>query len=341
MSTEFDRIISFENLYKAHRRARLGKRHKKEVIEFEMRLSENLWRLHYELKYGKYQVGDYHRFMVYDPKEREIQAISYRDRVVQHSLCDNYLTPLLEKHLIYDNAACRQNKGTHFAIRRLRSFMTEHFKKYGFRGYFIKADVRKYFHNIDHTILKLKLEKLKIPSDILYLLYCIIDSYQDRLGFGLPMGNQTSQAFALLYLNDLDRIIKETFQIKHYIRYMDDLIMIIIEKKSADKIMKKIKNYLYRELLIINPKSQVLPLKNGISFLGWTFTFGQNGAIVQKPKKSSKARIIAKIKDKIYLYKQNIVSKEKLEATQISYLAHLKYGNNYYFLGKILNIFFK
>ena len=61
--------------------------------------------------------------MVYDPKEREIQAISYWDRVVQHSLCDNYLTPLLEKHLIYDNAACRQNKGTHFAIRRLRSFM--------------------------------------------------------------------------------------------------------------------------------------------------------------------------------------------------------------------------
>lgn len=67
--------------------------------------------------------------MIYDPKEREIQAISYRDRIVQHSLCDNYLTPFLENHLIDVNCACRRGKGTDFAIKKLRMYMSSYYKK--------------------------------------------------------------------------------------------------------------------------------------------------------------------------------------------------------------------
>ena len=153
------------------------------------------------------------------------------------------------------------------------------------------------------------------------------------------MGNQTSQAFALLYLNDIDRRIKEILQIKYYIRYMDDLIMIVNNKTIADTILKKTANHLIAEQLTINPKSQVIPIKNGISFLGWTFTYGQNGAIVQKPKKSSKARIIEKAKDKIYLYNQNAISLEDLHSTYTSYKAHLQYGNSHHFSKRITKVF--
>lgn len=169
---DFDKIISFECLYAAHRRARQGKRHKKEVIEFEMNLSQNLWELHYDLKYNRYKVGGYHKFMIYDPKKREIQAISYRDRVVQHSICDNYLSPLLEKHLIHDNAACRKNKGTSFAVKRVRKFMTEHYKKYNNNGYVVKLDITKYFLSINHNYLKQKLIKLAV-SDRIYISCCV------------------------------------------------------------------------------------------------------------------------------------------------------------------------
>ena len=115
-SKNFLEIISFQNLYKAHIRARQSKQHKKEVIQFETQLSKNFWALHYDLNYKKYETGGYHKFMIYDPKEREIHAISYRDRIVQHSLFDNYLTPLLEKHLVNSNCACRKGKGTDYAI---------------------------------------------------------------------------------------------------------------------------------------------------------------------------------------------------------------------------------
>lgn len=301
--TDFENIISFENLYKAHRRARLGKRHKAEVIQFEANLSENLWSVHYDLKYGKYKVGGYHSFMIYDPKEREIQAIGYRDRVVQHSLCDNYLIPLLEKHLIYDNAACRKNKGTSFVIKRWRSFMRDHYRKHGTDGYFVKLDVSKYFPSIDHKILKSKLERIVKDEKILNLLFSIIDSYNGEVGKGLPMGNQTSQCFALLYLDELDRYIKETLRIKHYVRYMDDMLFIVENKDIAQNILNEVEKILNENNLEMNKKSQAISIKNGILFLGWRFYFGKNGEIVQTVKKESRQRMIKHIKYLNYLEK--------------------------------------
>lgn len=187
-SREFLEVISFESLYKAHMRARLGKRGKREVIEFEMNLSENLWDLHYDLLYGRYKMSEYRKFMIHDPKAREIQAISYRDRVIQHSICDNYLVPLLEKRLIFYNVACRKNKGTGLAISALKKLMTSHYKKCGLGGYIIKIDIKKYFDSIDHELLKDKIRLLGIPCDMIGLLNCIIDSYSCEDGERNPHG---------------------------------------------------------------------------------------------------------------------------------------------------------
>lgn len=93
----FESIYDFENLYKAHKLARLGKQSKKEVIEYELYLAENLKRLEYHLKNKTYAIKGYRKFVIHDPKTREIQALSYGDMVLQHSLCDNVLGPYLEQ----------------------------------------------------------------------------------------------------------------------------------------------------------------------------------------------------------------------------------------------------
>ena len=113
MSTDYERVCDFNSLYEAHKRARRGKRCKREVTAFEMDLAANLWDIKHRLEAGSYAVSGYKRFMIHDPKDREIQALCYGDRVVQHSLCDNVLTPFFERRLIYDNCACRVGKGTH------------------------------------------------------------------------------------------------------------------------------------------------------------------------------------------------------------------------------------
>lgn len=332
--TDFENIISFENLYKAHRRARLGKRHKKEVVLFEANLSENLWAIHYDLKYGKYRVEGYHSFTIYDPKEREIQAITYRDRVVQHSLCDNYLIPLLDKHLIYDNAACRKNKGTSFAIKRWRKFMCKHYHLYGKTGYFVKADVSKYFPSIDHTILKNKLRGIIDDKRIFELLCVIIDSYNFDANVGLPMGNQTSQCFALFYLDSIDRYIKEKMRIKYYVRYMDDMLLIVLDKQTAKNILFLIYHMLEEHNLKLNIKSQIIPVKNGVTFLGWRFLFNDKGRIVQVVKNKSKERILKRVETMHYPIGKCINPMLSLS----SYKGYLKKGNCYKFYSKIKNI---
>ena len=237
----YDEIHSFQNLYKAHLAARKGKRDKTDVIRFEMNLAENLYELQQALLDKTYHPKGYKHFYVYDPKLRSIYAPSYADRVVQHCLCDNILTPVLEKHLIYDNAACRVGKGTHFSIYRLSGFMRDFYGKYKDGGFFLKCDVRKYFDSIDHDVLKEKLKKVFGSDDIFVLLCRIIDSYELARGKGLPLGNQTSQWFALLYLDEADRLIKEKLRIKYYVRYMDDFILLHHSKEYLHECLFRIR----------------------------------------------------------------------------------------------------
>lgn len=333
--TDWERVISYESLYKAHRRARLGKRHKKEVILFEANLSENLWNLHYRLKYHKYSIDGYHKFTIYDPKEREVQAISYEDRVVQHSLCDNYLTPIIDKYLIFDNVACRVSMGSSKAISRFREFMCKYYRKHKRDGYFVKIDVRKYFANISHELLKEKLKKILKDENCLELTYKIIDSYNQSTDIGLPIGNQSSQYFALLYLNDFDRYFKEVLKIKYYIRYMDDILMIVESKEMAQKCIELGERILNHERLIINPKSYYRPIKSGVEFLGWNFSFTPTGGIMQKLKKSAKKRILKKCKYVKYLVKVHKLSDERLMNSKVSYAGLLMRGNAYIFCKRL------
>ncbi|MBR0032224.1 MAG: RNA-directed DNA polymerase [Treponema sp.] len=335
----FEDIISFESLLEAHKRARRSKQHKKEVIEFEAHLSRNLWALHYELKYRKYAVGEYRKFMIYDPKEREIQAIPYRDRIVQHSVCDNLLIPLLERYLIDANCACRIGKGNDHAIKLLRSFMADHYKKHGCKGCFIKLDIKKYFPSIDHSVLYEKLEKFGFDGGANWLLHVIIDSYGG--GLGLPMGNQSSQCFALLYLDRIDRIIKEKLRVKFYVRYMDDMILLLPDKKKAGLCFSLLSDEIKKERLVLNPKSTISGVKNGIEFLGWRFRFADSGKIVQKLKKASKQRIFEKVRFAKYLFIAGRKSFDDMTSSAASYRGHFLRGdawNVYCRVRKILSV---
>ena len=257
----FDAMLDFQNMYRAYRRAAAGKRDKREVIEFELDLSRNLWKIIQQMEDKTYRVGGYHKFMIYDPKERKIEALSFRDRVVQHCLCDNILKPYFENRLIYDNAACREGKGTDFARDRLTGFLREHYKKHGTKGYILKYDIRHYFDSIDHEILKGMLKDIP-DRNVLGLLYHIIRSYEGTTEpetgrkKGLPLGNQTSQWFALYYLDPVDRLIKERMHIKHYVRYMDDGVLIHESKEYLNEALVRMRDKA-KELHLDEPEGKL------------------------------------------------------------------------------------
>ena len=331
----FELVYRFDNLYRAYCAAARGKRDQRGIVRFGLDLSANLWQLHDELESGSYRPIGYYHFKVYDPKERDIMSPHFRDRVVQHSLCDNVLAPWFERRLIYDCAACRRDKGTAFAEDRLEDFLRRFHAGHGTQGYVLKVDVRKFFDNIDHAVLKRRLERFPDPR-VRDLLELIIDSCNAETGKGLPLGNQASQWFALYYLDPIDRIIKERYRIRYYTRYMDDLVLVHESKAYLGLVLRDIRRYAGRELgLAFNDKTQIHPLSQGVDYVGWHYYLTDTGKVIKRLRASNKRRFKRRLKRMREAYARGEVDLDAVLRSLASYNGHLERGDTWQLRGRV------
>ncbi|MDO5139354.1 MAG: reverse transcriptase/maturase family protein [Oscillospiraceae bacterium] len=277
---------------------------------------------------------------MYEPKKRTIHALRYRDRVVQHCLCDEVLEPLFEKRLIYDNSACRKGKGTLFAVNRLSLFLRKFYRIHGNSGYFLKCDVRKFFDSIGHDQLKAILRRIIQDRSIYALCEMIIDSYETSLGKGLPLGNQSSQWFALLYLDGLDRLCKERLRLKYYTRYMDDIVIVHEDKNYLHECVHQMREFAQFERgLTFNEKTQIFPLKNGVEYLGFRFALSDSGAVVRRVKTSSKLRYKRRLRRYQALYREGWIEMSDIRQSLAGFHGHLKHGDTYWLRRRALGKF--
>lgn len=164
--------------------------------------------------------------------------------------------------------------------------------------------------------------------DVYALLEHIIDSYETEPGKGLPLGNQSSQWFALYYLDGLDRMVKEQLRVRAYVRYMDDFILIHPDKEFLRKCLLQMKEYLERELkLEFNEKTQILPMKNGIGFLGFHFYLSETGKVIRKVRRRTKTKYRRRLREMIYLYREWQMDASDVHQVLSSYKAHLDHGH--------------
>lgn len=258
----FDAVVEPENLRLAFWKASRGKRGKSDCREFAANLDDELERLRLGLIDGTYPIGNYHRFLIQDPKERQISAAEFGERVLHHALM-NVCEPYFDRWLIGTTFACRKGKGQVRAVQHAYA-MARKFK------WFLKCDIRKFFDSIPHEGLKEALSKKIKDPYVLSWLAKIIDTYCTTPGRGLPIGNLTSQHFANLYLSPVDQIVSRfPAGTLGYVRYMDDFVF-----WSDDKDVLKT---LFRGLVSLVEKSLGLQLKetsylnrtcHGMDFLG-------------------------------------------------------------------------
>ena len=188
--TDFEKVIDFKNMYKAFRRSKCGKGYKSSSAKFDIMALDGVNALIEQLKNKTYKVSGYNEFKVYEPKERIIKTTSFKDKVVQHSLCDNVVLPRLQDVFIYDNSAGQKGKGTLFGLNRLSEQMKAFYKRYGLNGYILKCDISKFFYNIPHEQLKdIVNYYFSYDKDICWLCNLFIDSTE---GKGLPFHNWLS-----------------------------------------------------------------------------------------------------------------------------------------------------
>lgn len=321
----FEVVYDFSNLYAAYRAARKGKRWKDAVAKVESNALEAVTVLQKELSEGAYKPGNYHEFYVFEPKKRLIQTNSIKDKIVQHAFCDNILYPVLSRPFILDNYGSQVGKGTHFGLDRLRDFMREYYHKHGSAdGWVLKADVRHYFASIRHDILKRDVNRLLTDPRSQALSDAIIDSTPGNVG--IPIGNQSSQVYALLYLNELDHFVKEVLHVRYYGRYMDDFYLISEDKEALREAWRKIEQLLAPRGLELNQKTQIFPLRNGLDFLGFHTYLTDSGKVIRKVRRSSKDRMRRKLRKYAVMYENGAMTRKQIEESYQSWRAHASHG---------------
>ena len=332
--TDFEKVIDFENMYKAYRKAKCGKGYKKSSAKFNLVALDGVNILIEQLKNKTYTVSTYTEFKVYEPKERIIKTSSFKDKVVQHSLCDNVLLPRLQEIFIYDNCAGQKGKGTLFGLNRLSEQMQRFHKAYGFDGYILKCDITKFFYNISHEQLKSIVNyHFGYDEDICWLCNLFIDSTE---GKGLPLGNQVNQGFALLYLDGMDKLIKYKLGIEFYGRYMDDFYLIHHDKEYLKYCLAVITEHLKTLDLTLNSKTQIFPFKNGVNYLGFHTYVTDTGKVIRKLKNQNKRNAQKKFVRMARLVAEGKLPIEKFNASYSAWKNHISHGNCYK-LGKVMD----
>jgi hypothetical protein len=354
-------FIDLQGLYQAYRQCRRHKGATANAQRYDIRLLDNLFETLEALRARTFSPSRSIRFVVQKPKAREIHAADFRDRVVHHWLVPR-LERLYEPIFIHDVYSNRMGKGTHGAIDRLQSFMHAQ----GAQGWFLQLDIANFFNTIDRAILfRLLQQRLRKAvrqkklgreeGDALRWLCHVLLRHDasahsvfrgdvkllnlvpehKRLGSagkhkGLPIGNLTSQFFANVYLNELDQYLKHELKCRHYLRYVDDFILLADNPERLLAWRGQIQAFLREHLqLELKALSAPKPVKSGVDFLGY---------IVYPHYRLVRRRVVGNLRERLEAFQSQWVEAdvlrldepalERLRATLASYWGHFRHADS-------------
>jgi retron-type reverse transcriptase len=245
-----------------------------------------------------YNTSEYNNFTIYEPKQRIVSSLKYEDRIV-HNAIINVIGTIFIKSFISQTFSCIKGRGILKGLNTLKYYL----KDVENTRYCLKLDIKKFYHNINHDILKQQLRTKFKDKNLLRLLDNIVDSFPQVV----PFGNLTSQYFGNFYLSKFDHWLKEVKIVKYYLRYCDDIIVLSDDKKYLHDLRREIQEYLKDNLKLELSKYQVFPVNSrGIDYLGYV-TYHSHCKI----RKSIKLRMINKLN----------------KVNESSYYGWLKHGN--------------
>lgn len=266
----FYKKLIFESLLRSHDRTKKNKTNRYELLRFSVDIETNIVGIMNSLKDGSYRPGKYKVFTIYEPKERVIKCLPYRDRIVQQWYIYEFIKPYIIPRII-------------------------------------------------------------IVSDKKLLWLTKIFIYDDEIDKCIPIGNYTSQYFANIYLSILDRYVKEVLKVMYYVRYMDDMVILLSTKEKFRIVMGKIKKFLINELkLELNSKSRYYPSEMGVNFCGYRIYDGYR-LIRNSSKRKIKKRIKKWKKDK----NMGCLDRKKMMISFNSWSSHIRHANSYHIYQKI------
>jgi len=308
----FNRTTDINNLRDAYcKTVRGGNRYTYGHLHFKENIEANIMLLKNRVESGSYSPGDYREFKVYEPKERIIKALPFRDRVLQHAIY-NIIEPIFEPIFYSCSYACRKNKGTHKGVKDVQATM----RRLHDSGtvYYLKMDFSKYFHSIDTTVLFMEIKKKITDNRVVALMKMFTNEHK-----GIPIGNLLSQLYANIYGHIFDRFVKTKLKAKHYFRYMDDTVILSNNRDELKRWQQIIHRFIGIYMKLKFSKWHISSLSKPLNFLGYRIT--ERYKLIRKDS-------VIRAKRKIKTYTRS-KDENRLKMFLASWLGHVKYANSY------------
>lgn len=312
-----EELCDYDNIVKGYKNSKHGKTYVYNMLKHkEFNPDEVLEKLQYDFLNGLYKTSDYTVFTIHEPKERIIFRLPYApDRIAHHAIM-NVLEEYWTKKISNTAYSCIKGRGVSGAYRYLKKCL----KDKANTQYCLKCDIKKFFPSVNHAILKRIITKHIKDSEVLDILYEIIDS-TDRCdycvkGYNLPIGNYLSQYLANLMVSSVVTELKKEFPKVKIISYMDDIVVLSSSKKTLHCCCKRLQEILAIYDLKLKSSYQVFPVeKRGISFVG--FVFYHDKILLRK-------NIYRNIIKLCCRYRSNKITKAQFKRSMASYYGWLR-----------------
>lgn len=329
----YDEIFTFKNLMEAFYKCREGVRWKASIQGFETSLIKNIAKLHEALQNRTYKSRGFTCFRICERgKMRDIKSVHISERVVQRCFCDNYLVPLLTHYLIYDNGASIKDKGTDFAIDRVKLHLQRFYHQNKTNeGYALLFDFTNYFGNIDHSKLYPIIDPFILDDDCKKLYHHFIDNFGD---IGLGLGSQVSQISAVMFPSKLDYELKQA-GFKYYERYMDDGVIVCRDKVELN-LAKSILTRVAADLNItLKPtKLRICKISRSFPFLKKRIHLTKKGKVIVRLSKKTITKAYRKLRKT-----SKILSYSKAIQIQKTKVGAIKRYNSHQCIKRLNNLF--
>jgi len=303
---------------------------------------EFLLKLVAELRSGTYCPRPYRRHEI--PKEggrvRTISIPAIRDRVVQGAL-RLILEPIFEADFSDSSYGARPGRSAHQALGLVRKGL--HQRKH----LVVDVDLSRFFDCIRHDRILSKVAGRIRDHEVLALIKQFLKSVGKR---GLPQGSPLSPLLANLALNDLDHALDRGRGFLTYVRYLDDMIVLVPDSEKgrrwADRALERIREEAEFIGVSINmDKTRSISIAEARAefvFLGFVFRWKQSrrtgrwfACVV--PRKERVIELLRRVRAKLRVIRHLRMREAVAQVNQIvrGWVAYFRVGNSADVLQKV------
>lgn len=217
----YNKICDIDNIMDMAHKVVINTTNKRKVDRFETFYSEEIVYIKSILENKSYIPGKYNIFLIREPKMRLIMSSSIRDKIVNHLVSKYFLVDYFDGSFIESNIATRRKKGTHYGLGLVKKYINE-CKRKG-NVYYLKIDIKKYFYNIDHNIVKNLVRRRIKDKDALDIIDKIIDSTDECY---------VNEDIEKIKNNEIDKVLKSSMNIDMKRKKIEEIEMLPLYKKG-------------------------------------------------------------------------------------------------------------